>query len=138
MMIQSALKMTNATRKSVHQNTGGMHSMIFGGNFLIVEELIGIIHLYIFSAQEWISKKQPVRTVGVIFDSISKQIKITCQQGNLLRAVDLGFANVFKIYSVTDMPYLIINSRHSYDLVCSFIIKKNFLTILSISKKYNF
>ncbi|XP_044765941.1 dual oxidase 1-like [Coccinella septempunctata] len=101
MMIRNAQMRTNATMKSVHRSTGDMNSMIFG-------------------AQEWISKKQPVKNIAVVFDTVNKQIKITCQQGNLMRAIDLGFANVFKIYVVTDMPYLVINSRHSYDLVLHF------------------
>lgn len=105
LMIQNAQKQSDVTRKSVHQNTGGMHSMIFG-------------------AQEWVSRKQPVKNVAIIFDNNNKQIKITCNQGNLIRAIDLGFANAFRLYFVADMPYIIINSKHSYDLVLQFPIEK--------------
>ncbi|KAK9889380.1 hypothetical protein WA026_004655 [Henosepilachna vigintioctopunctata] len=106
LMVQHAVRQTEITRKSLHQTISGSKGQIF-------------------AAQEWTDFRSPVRNVGLIFDDTNKQLRITCQVGSMLRAIDLQFANVFKIYLVTDMPYVIINSRHSYDLVLQFPMEKD-------------
>ncbi|KAL3290150.1 hypothetical protein HHI36_023514 [Cryptolaemus montrouzieri] len=104
-VIADVMRQNQATRRSVHHSMRAENGQIF-------------------AAQEWVGRRVPVRNVAIIFDTSSKQIKITCQQGNLIRAVDLAWTKKLKIYTITDLPYVIITSRHSYDLVLQFPASK--------------
>lgn len=93
---------------------------------------------------EWISKKLPLKTVIIMFDTSSKFIKILNFDGTILRIIDLNKADyILYIYFISDNNKICLKLKNDYDLVnfeiCLYFIMLYFISSLKMyfSSRYN-